>query len=146
MWTQLLLTNSTFLIKMFGAILVLSSLTEQRGELRQSPPKYFCFSYLVISGRNCSLVSVFQTIGSNQKFRNFWKQIYQENLSEKNFSIISFSFFFFQCEWIISFLVTVSWNCSSEQKYKKCNPALQHHIQNAEKLQGNKDRIWGNCP
>ena len=23
---------------------------------------------------------------------------------------------------------------------------MQPHIQNAEKLQGSKDRIWGNCP
>ena len=71
-------------------------------------------------------------------------EIYQENLSEKNFSIY-FSFFF-QCGWIISFLRTVSWNCFSEQKCKKCNPALQPHIQNAEKLQGSKDRILWNCP
>ena len=48
---------------MFGAILVLSSLTEQNGELK-SPPKYFCFNYLVIS--NVFAALLYQTIKNSR--------------------------------------------------------------------------------
>lgn len=129
---------------MFGAILVLSSLTEQNGELK-SPPKYFCFNYLVISGRNSLWSQFSKQLALIRSLGIFGNRNLSGKFIWKEFQYYLF-FFFFQCGWIISFLGTVSWNCFSEQKYKMCNPALQPHIQNAEKLQGGKDRIWGNCP